>query len=264
MTLNVEFKATISDDLDEDIDLNNDCKNSDLFIDNVSLMNDLSNINDNNECNQFISNILSIMDNNESTKVNKDTIYMDNKNNKYKVIDFINRGRYGAVHKVTKMNGDNDDRVYALKVQEYYKTDDNSDSRQKIVNNEINIFKKINNNCDNIIKFYDIFDDINGDNYEWESDDCRYNCILLPLYDCDFDSILKDAPLDINFIKYVSYSILNALQYMHENNIIYRDLKPNNILLNYKDKTIVLSDFSVARYVDINAMVCIYIIHPGT
>ena len=53
-------------------------------------------------------------------------------------------------------------------------------------------------------------------------------------------------------IKY-SLDFLSAIYYMHDNNIIHCDIKPNNILINDKNQAI-LSDFGSAIRLDINGL----------
>lgn len=42
------------------------------------------------------------------------------------------------------------------------------------------------------------------------------------------------------------YSILNALQYMHNNNIAHRDLKPENILVTHDLSLVKVTDFGLS------------------
>ena len=51
-------------------------------------------------------------------------------------------------------------------------------------------------------------------------------------------------PLDL--AKFYMCEVVLALEYLHNNNIIYRDLKPENILLN-SDGHIKLTDFGLAK-----------------
>ena len=48
----------------------------------------------------------------------------------------------------------------------------------------------------------------------------------------------------------IIYQLLMALQFCHENHVIHRDVKPENILMN-KDGIIKLCDFGFARTIGI-------------
>ena len=50
-------------------------------------------------------------------------------------------------------------------------------------------------------------------------------------------------------VKFYAAQIALALGYLHDSNIIYRDLKPDNILLD-QDGYIMLADFGLAKIID--------------
>ena len=52
-------------------------------------------------------------------------------------------------------------------------------------------------------------------------------------------------------IKYIMYHLLKAVQYLHKNNIVHRDIKCSNILINNTGK-IKLADFGLARNINPN------------
>jgi len=56
---------------------------------------------------------------------------------------------------------------------------------------------------------------------------------------------LDDSPLNFNFALSILYQIADGLDYVHRNDVVHRDIKPDNILITGKGKAY-LVDFSVA------------------
>ena len=63
-----------------------------------------------------------------------------------------------------------------------------------------------------------------------------------------FEQILKRGRFEETEASVITSQILNAVSYLHSNNIIHRDIKPENILLKGGEEMIVkVSDFGVAK-----------------
>lgn len=107
-----------------------------------------------------------------------------------------------------------------------------------MLTSEIEIIKEmITHNHNNIVKCYDVIDDI----------DVIY-IIMEYCVNGDFSSLLNKKQMKYDFIKYYFGQIVNALKYLNDNNIIHRDIKPKNILVTNGYKTIKLCDFGFARH----------------
>jgi len=72
--------------------------------------------------------------------------------------------------------------------------------------------------------------------------------IITELMESDLHSAIKNNILEDIHMQYIIHQILKAVKYMHGAELIHRDLKPQNILLN-ADCTVKLCDFGLARTV---------------
>lgn len=68
----------------------------------------------------------------------------------------------------------------------------------------------------------------------------------MPLAENSLEHLLKNRLLDAGTVKVILYNLLCAVQFMHSSNIVHRDIKPNNILVN-KDCHVRICDFGLAR-----------------
>ena len=94
------------------------------------------------------------------------------------------------------------------------------------IQKNINNFKKL---ChENLISYID---------FKWSLE--KGECIIhvLQEYVTNFNLnvlIEKSGDLDLNFIRYITISILNGLEYLHSRNIVHGCLTGSNILINRK------------------------------
>ena len=150
----------------------------------------------------------------------------------YQIVEIIGEGGYGVVCKAIHRSTNT---TVAIKKQKYLFDDPVNAKR---VLREVCLLRQLRH--PNIVQLY---------------------TILLPKDLNTFDSlylVFEYAPSDILRIMYsnlhfkishiqiITYQILLALKYLHNSNVIHRDLKPGNILI-YKDKTAKICDFGMAR-----------------
>ena len=100
----------------------------------------------------------------------------------------------------------------------------------KYLQNEIIILKQVNH--PNIVKLYDV--------------KIKPDCIYLVMEYCNGGSLLEalnnykrinGRPFTEKIVKFLMKQILSALEYLHKNGIIHRDLKLDNILLKYNSQS---------------------------
>jgi serine/threonine-protein kinase ULK4 len=143
--------------------------------------------------------------------------------NNYHIYEEVGRGKFSVVYKGRKK-----------KAIEYVAVKSVERSRRKKLMNEVRIFHNLNHR--NIIKFYNWYE---TRNHLWIIFEyCSGGDI--------FQLIETDKKLPEETVRKFGYEILEGLSYLHENSIIYADLKPQNILLN-EYSILKLCDFGLAK-----------------
>uniref|UniRef100_A0A8C6UUW2 Myosin IIIB n=1 Tax=Neogobius melanostomus TaxID=47308 RepID=A0A8C6UUW2_9GOBI len=150
------------------------------------------------------------------------------------IVETIGKGTYGKVYRVTNRK---DGSQAAVKV-----LDPINDVDEEI-EAEYNILRTLSNHP-NVVKFYGMF---------YKSDKLSGGQLWLVLELCNGGSVtelikgllMRDQHLQEPVIAYILYSALLGLQHLHNNRIIHRDVKGNNILLT-TDGGVKLVDFGVS------------------
>ena len=78
-------------------------------------------------------------------------------------------------------------------------------------------------------------------------------CIIMPYYGNTIYSLQDKFYFNKLNIKKILKQILEATKYLHDNNIIHRDLSSNNILIDCNEK-ITIIDFGLSKIQDINSI----------
>ena len=167
----------------------------------------------------------------------------------YSLVKCIGRGAFGEVY-LTSKNENN--QLFATKKVSKQKIE--SPSIEKYFINEITILKELNHK--NIVKletirqtlhnFYIITEFYNGGNLS----DCLRK-----------HRMIKGKPFSEEIVQYLMRQIVDAVKYLHSRRIIHRDLKLENLLINFESEEdkknlnmlkaeVKIIDFGFATYLD--------------
>ena len=141
----------------------------------------------------------------------------------YKVIKKLGEGGFGDVYLIEKK--------CALK--KYNKI--LKEEEKENIKNMINIINKINNEY--IIKYYDIYEENN-----------TFNVLMEYGGEINLKQYIenKEELIEENIIKDIILQICIGIKEIHKNNIIHRDLTPDNIFIN-KNNKIKIGDFGISK-----------------
>ena len=153
------------------------------------------------------------------------------------IISKIGEGGYGEIFKAI-INNLTENQKNILNTKDDFKY-----VAIKIIKNEkysldiLNEFFIINLNHPNIIKFYDIV--LTDDDF----------FIIMELYENSISNYYYsnnklDKKQKINIVN----SLWNGLSYLHKNNILHEDLKPDNIMLNNNFQEAVIIDYGISVF----------------
>ena len=163
--------------------------------------------------------------------------------NSFEILSQIGKGFYGKVFLVSKKDTK---KLYALKVISKLQTIKNKFFKQ--LQNEKKILEKIDNPF--VVK--------------------REYCFASPSYvffAMEFKQggnlyhHIKKKKFNESTTKFYAAQILYALAYLHSNNIIYRDVKPENILLDKKGNSCI-ADFGISKIMNINSKTTTFVGTP--
>ena len=161
----------------------------------------------------------------------KNEEYPPTTTNNYKFGRLLGRGAFGKVNLgLNIITG----RLVAIKT--FNKTSHTSENAKRKIYQETNLMKTLKHNS--IVKIFEIFE--------------TQKYILLTMeYVCGGDLlsfVRKRTKLNETTAKFIFRQIMEAIQYIHSQNIIHRDIKPDNILIDLSNN-VKICDFGVSKQI---------------
>ena len=160
----------------------------------------------------------------------KDQLKTASKLEEYKIEETIGEGTYGKVKLATHLQTNEKVAIKFINKKRLTHTGDN----ERILN-EIKIMTSLNH--PNILKAFEVFED-----------EINYYIVMERPDKGDlFNYICSKGRLSMEESSFIYYQIVNAIQYLHKNKIVHRDMKPENIMLT-KDMIVKIGDFGLSKY----------------
>ncbi|MEQ8677993.1 MAG: protein kinase [Aggregatilineales bacterium] len=152
--------------------------------------------------------------------------------NRYEVIEIIGRGGQGSVYRAFDKNIQTE---IALKVFRLLPSDENSEHSLQRFKREVKVVSQFRHS--HILNLSDYGEE--GDLYFF----------AMPLMETGtLKAYLQNAPLPLDETLRLIEQIADALDYAHAQNVIHRDIKPDNVLFDGSSrKNVLLTDFGLAR-----------------
>lgn len=152
---------------------------------------------------------------------------------KFRFLKLLGEGSFANVYQVKR-----DGVQYALKMIHSNDLEEDEKTARKLLR-EFNILTQLDH--PNIIKCHEHFQSIFISKLHY--------CLLLDyVHGVTLKQYLRRNPLRHDEIEYITLNLIESVNYLHLKGIIHRDIKPDNIIYNSFDKTVILLDFGLATF----------------
>lgn len=157
---------------------------------------------------------------------------MEDKLRRYEKIEFLGEGQFATVYKAKdSVTGG----IVAVKKIKIGSRIEAKDGINRTALREIKLLQELNH--ENIIGLLDVFGHKSNVS------------LVFDFMDTDMEVLIKDSSIVLTpgHIKAYTLMTLQGLEYLHQNWILHRDLKPNNLLLD-SNGVLKIGDFGLAKF----------------
>jgi len=151
---------------------------------------------------------------------------------KYEVLQKLGKGAYGIVWKVRDKESNE---IFALK--KIFGAFQNATDAQRTFR-EIIFLQELTDH-ENIITLLDVM----------KADNDKDIYLVFEYMETDLHAVIRANILEDIHKRFIIYQLLKAIKYMHTAQVIHRDMKPSNLLLN-SECLVKVADFGLARLID--------------
>lgn len=157
---------------------------------------------------------------------------MESKLQRYEKIDFLGEGQFATVYKARDTEND---KIVAVKKIKIGSREEAQDGINRTALREIKLLHELQH--ENVIGLLDVF------GYKSNVS------LVFDFMDTDLEIIIRDPKIILTQANIKAYMVmtLQGLEYLHINWILHRDLKPNNLLVDYNG-ILKIGDFGLAKF----------------
>lgn len=157
---------------------------------------------------------------------------MEDRLKRYEKIEFLGEGQFATVYKARDTQTEN---IVAVKKIKVGSRAEAKDGINRTALREIKLLQELHH--PNIIGLLDVFGHMSNVS------------LVFDFMDFDMEVVIKDTNIVLTPANIKSYVLqtLQGLEYLHNNWVLHRDLKPNNLLVN-SDGILKIGDFGLAKF----------------
>ena len=145
--------------------------------------------------------------------------YNEDSSSLYKKLKFLGEGSFASSYICQNRITDS---IRALRVSSYSRSLNLDEEKE--IKNSANILKSLDH--PNIVKIFEAFN--SKESFSIVNELCNGGEL--------FQEIIDNGPFNENYSAYVMFQLISAINYLHNNNIIHRDLKSEHIVISNRNK----------------------------